>query len=82
MDSEYPPHWNVDNVSQDPETFHRNVRCTKESDLAIYVQWSTFGGGWVPKKAIHDDSEVFGQGMVGKLVVFFWWSEEYCEWWK
>lgn len=29
---------------------------------------------WIPQSCIHEDSEVYGEGHTGKLVVFEWWA--------
>lgn len=29
---------------------------------------------WVPQSVIHEDSEVFDAGQIGKLVIFTWWA--------
>lgn len=30
---------------------------------------------WVPYSVVHDDSEVYGKGNEGRLVVAFWWAK-------
>jgi hypothetical protein len=59
-----------------------NVRCTKRTDKAIYVEApdldpipcrkSDLDRCWLPLSAVHDDSEVYEVGHHGKLVVHAW----------
>jgi len=50
--------------------------CEKETAKAILVK--TPGGVtvWVPKSVVHDDSEIYGEGHKGKLVVARWFAEK------
>lgn len=57
-----------------------DCRCIGESEKAIQVE---IGEGrreaetiWIPKSQVHDDSEVWKKGQVGKLVVTEWIAEE------
>ena len=49
--------------------------CKRETDKAILVNRGK-GDMWVPKSVIHDDSEVYGEGHEGTLIVKYWWAEE------
>lgn len=48
--------------------------CTKETAKAILVKCNG-QSSWIPKSQVHEDSEVFGEGHDGKLVVALWWAE-------
>jgi hypothetical protein len=56
------------------ETFE-DVECIHETTDAIKV---LIDGEekWIPKKAVHDDSEVYGKGHTGSLVVYSWFAEK------
>ena len=51
------------------------AECIRETDKAILVVLEG-EEHWVPKSAIHDDSEVFGDGMAGTLVVHPWFARK------
>lgn len=46
-----------------------------ETDRALLVDISG-EEKWVPKSVIDDDSEVYEDGHVGRLVVAGWWAEK------
>lgn len=49
------------------------------SDKALRVRLGASAGGrtvWVPKSAIHDDSEVYQLDDFGKLVIKSWFAEQ------
>lgn len=54
--------------------------CTFETNKAIKVlihrDGEASGEVWVPHSVIHDDSEVFGSGHKGQLIVKAWWGEK------
>lgn len=52
-----------------------NVKVRRETPKAILVD---FGGKteWIPQSAVHDDSEAWKFGDVGKLVVFTWFARK------
>lgn len=51
--------------------------CTLERPLAILVSLEGVPAPkWVPKSVLHDDSEVFSKGDIGKVVVEAWWGEQ------
>ncbi len=60
--------------------FHKgNVRCIKQTDKALLCKPLDQLPGddepfWVPQSQIHDDSEVYGQGDEGELVVTTWYA--------
>ena len=60
----------------EPVSFEKVV-ATKESRDALMV-WIDGKSRWIPKSAIHDDSEVYDSDMhnSGKLVAYEWWAEK------
>jgi len=49
----------------------------RDSGKAILVEAPDFDEPeWVPKFAIHDDSEVYGKGHDGTLIVYSSWAEK------
>jgi hypothetical protein len=52
-----------------------DVECLKETDKALLC---VINGKerWVPKSVVDDDSEVYGVGDEGKLVIHEWWAEK------
>lgn len=57
-----------------------DVECVKETALAIlvviYVAEHWVAEHWIPKSQIGDDSEVYGEGHEGTLVVTAWFAEQ------
>lgn len=57
-----------------------DARCDRETSAAIHVSAGNSLAneidGWVPKSVIHDDSEVYGEGHVGSLVIPAWKADE------
>lgn len=55
-------------------------RITRESEKAFFVEFEDaepVASVWVPKKCIHDDSEIFELEDEGILVVMRWWAERH-----
>lgn len=57
------------------------VQCIRATAMAILVLIPSGGSRapreqWIPQSVIDDDSEVFAQGDVGKLVVKGWWGRK------
>lgn len=48
----------------------------KETDKALLVKLETGDEMWIPKSQIHDNSEVWKSGHVGKLVIPEWLATE------
>ena len=63
---------------EDDDIFHRieDAKCERETSRAILVSHDDLGELWIPKSCVHDDSEVFGDGDLGDLVVKSWWAEK------
>ena len=59
----------------DPFTLDEEVTCIAETDKAILVQVDG-ENCWVPKGQVHDDSEVYAENHVGKLVVTAWFARK------
>ena len=57
--------------------FQEEVRCIAETDRAICCV-AVAGGPkvWVPQTCVHDESEVYGRGHVGKLIVKQWFAKK------
>lgn len=51
-----------------------NVTIKHETEKAVLVIFPGAKEVWVPQKAIHDDSEVWKKGQLGKLVVCAWFA--------
>lgn len=51
-----------------------NVTCTRMTPKAILVVMMGGKEEWIPQRAVHENSEVWRQGMVGKLVVASWFA--------
>jgi hypothetical protein len=50
--------------------------CEAETKKAVCVAVRNMGGKtWIPKSALHDNSEVYKKGDSGKLVVHVWWAK-------
>lgn len=56
-----------------------DVTCAAETDRAILVKIDDVEH-WIPKGHIHDDSEVFGRGHTGKLVITKWIAQKRGLW--
>ena len=55
------------------------AKCIRETDKAIGVKIKGKPPGsivWIPKSVVHDDSEVYGNGHEGKLIVQRWFAEK------
>lgn len=55
-----------------------NCTAIRESSLALLIKLPGGREVWIPKSAIHDDSEVFDgkNNAEGKLVAQDWWAEK------
>lgn len=64
-------------MSED-DTFDLVCKCTKETEKALLVESRALpdGEAWVPKSVVSDDSEVFGKGHEGVLVVKSWFAKK------
>ena len=85
FDNSDAPDWDYPgNGVEEPETFAHEVECVHETDKALRIKWGGIfsgNGAWIPKAAVHDDSDVWKKGDKGKLVAFAWFVES-CSWWK
>lgn len=57
------------------ETF-KDVTAKKETDKALLCLFPDGEEHWIPKSHVDDDSEVYREGDVGKLVVTKWIAEQ------
>ena len=48
----------------------------RETGLAVLVLSDTGEEKWIPKSVIDDNSEVYGHGTDGVLIVAEWWAEK------
>ena len=63
--------------SDEDDVEYEDVTCTRETSKAILVNGiPDHPGLWVPKSQISDDSEVYGAGHTGSLLVSMWWAEK------
>jgi len=54
-----------------------NCECLKDTGKAILCEAEEIGEPfWVPQSQVHADSEVYGEGDVGTLIVTAWWAEK------
>jgi hypothetical protein len=54
-----------------------DVLCVKETDDALLVDSSFFGERvWIPKKGVHEDSDVQEEGDEGTLLVEGWLAKD------
>ena len=53
----------------------RDCRGLRATDMAVLVDIPGVGQMWIPQSVIDDDSEVYGEGHAGRLVVSGWWAE-------
>lgn len=51
------------------------IECIAETSKAILVEVEG-DEIWIPKSAVDDDSEVYGKGHVGELIVADWLAEK------
>lgn len=51
-----------------------NVTVKRETEKAVLVIFPGLKEVWIPQAAIHDDSEVWKQGHIGKLVICAWFA--------
>lgn len=59
----------------------KDCTCIIETDLAIKVEDDSSGEtAWVPKSQVDDDSEVYGMGHEGDLIVNSWFAKNKMEW--
>ncbi len=52
------------------------AECVHDSGKALKCRIDGVGEEWVPQSQIHDDSEVYGNGDRGTLVVSTWYAEQ------
>lgn len=57
------------------KTRFEGVQCLRETPKAILVRIEG-QDRWCPKSCIDDESEVYGEGHEGELVVNEWWAEK------
>jgi hypothetical protein len=48
----------------------------RETDKAVLVKIPDLGKVWIAKSQIEDDSEVYGEGHTGSLVITNWLAEQ------
>lgn len=53
-----------------------DVRGIRKSEKALLCDIPGEGEMWIPQTQIHDDSEVYQEGDVGKLVITKWIAEQ------
>ena len=53
-----------------------DVRAIRSTDKALLCDIPGHGEMWIPQTQIHDDSEVYREGDVGKLVITRWIAEQ------
>lgn len=53
-----------------------DVRCTRETPKALLVVLEDGREEWIPKSQVTEDSEVYGEGHHGTLVVTSWLAEQ------
>jgi len=55
-----------------------HAKCIRETAKAILVDILEEDGDekWIPKSQIHDDSEVYGKGHEGRLIVSAWFADK------
>jgi hypothetical protein len=61
------------------EMTHRieNAKVVAETEKAICVAADIFDEPtWIPQSQVHEDSEIWGEGQEGDLVVKLWWAEK------
>jgi hypothetical protein len=56
------------------DTHECDARAIRETEKALLVELEDGEEVWIPKSVIDDDSEVFGVGDEGKLVVEGWFA--------
>ena len=54
----------------------REVECTKETEKALLVTDHAGFEEWIPKSAVHEDSEVYSERDEGDLVLKSWKARE------
>lgn len=57
---------------EDHEEFH--ARAKGQTDRSLLCRFHRDKTLWVPQSLIHDDSEVWEEGQVGRLVLPVWWA--------
>ncbi len=53
-----------------------NGLCNHETKEAVRVVLDDRSVRWIPKSVLHDDSEVYGNGHQGDVVVHEWWADK------
>lgn len=52
-----------------------NAKCIKDTGKAILVEAPEFDEPqWIPQSQVHEDSEVYGEGDEGCLIITDWWA--------
>ena len=65
---------------EDSYEVFEDVVCKHVTDNGgVLVKFDDGKEQWLPQKAIHDDSEVFQKGDVGRLCVSHWWLNSHPE---
>lgn len=59
----------------DTESFD-GVTCIRDTAKAMRVRLEDGRELWIPKSVVHEDSEVYGNGHQGELVVARWFAEK------
>ena len=66
-----------ESTGRDPVTIATACTVLHETHKAILVRGEGISDKmWVPKAALHDDSEVYAKGTDGDLVVYAWFAEK------
>lgn len=72
--------WNENDdrrIGKQPVTVYDNCKCVAVTDRAILVVDGSGAKRWVPKAAVHDDSDVYdAKDQEGALVVEEWFAEK------
>lgn len=67
---------------EDKTSVFENARARSESAKAVLVEFSLDGEDvqhWIPKSQIDDESEVYGRGHRGRLVITKWMADKLRE---
>jgi len=55
---------------------YNNATAERETERALLVRLASGATHWIPKSVVHDDSEVYQDGDVGKLVLLGWFVQK------
>lgn len=50
--------------------------CIHETDKAILVRLDSGEELWIPNSQVHEDSDVYGVGDAGDVIVSSWWARQ------